>query len=57
MNIEPKQILNNEKKSSRNKEGKQWKNLERHENVRGKMKVGDKNKVEGLVEKWLVFFK
>ena len=39
------------KKSSTNKERKQWKNLERHENVRGKMKVGDKNKVEGLVEK------
>ena len=66
VNVEPKQILRKssliskmKKRKLKKEKRKQWKDLERHENVRGKMKValtGDKNKVEGLV-KWLVFFK
>ena len=46
MNAEPKEILKKDsiisktkKESSRNKEEKQWKDLQRHENVRGKIKV------------------
>ena len=37
---------------------KQWKNLGRQENIRGKMKVTlvIRNKVEGVAQKWLVFF-
>ena len=65
MNVEPKQILkkaslieNQRKESSRNQNKKQWKDLERHENVRGNMKVtlGKKSKVEDLFKTWLVFF-
>ena len=35
-----------------------WKDFERHENVKGQDEsdTGDKNKVEDLVKKWLVFF-
>ena len=46
MNVEPKEILKKDsiisktkKESSRNKEKKQWKDLQRHENVRGRIKV------------------
>ena len=68
MKVEPKQILKKDSLISNTKKRKltqeirkkkQWKDLERYENVRDKMKVDsdtvDKNKVEGLHKKWLVF--
>ena len=49
---------NVKKKAQELRKKKQWKVLERHENVRDKMKVTMemKKKVEGLVKKWLLSF-
>ena len=68
MKVEPKQILKKDSLISNTKKRKltqeirkkkQWKDLERYDNVRDEMKVDsdtvDKNKVEGLDKKWLFF--
>ena len=49
--------IENEKKKVQKMRKKQCKNLERQENVRGKIKVTlvIKNKVEDEVQEWLVF--
>ena len=61
MNVEWKQILKKDSliskrkaESSKNEKKNQWKDLERQENIRGKIKVTlpIKSKVEGVVQKW-----